>query len=145
MGLPFFLALLLPIVVFLIFNIVAYVLILRSLMTTQPLVTSDHSVSRKTQLRRACAISVLVGVTWLFGALAVRDAKLVFQYVFCILNSFQGFFIFVFYCLFQETIRRRWWFFLRNKNVNERYVTKTRSTDPSELKPMKKLEDTNGN
>ena len=39
---------------------------------------------------KACIIlSPLLGLTWVFGLLAVMDAGLVFQYIFTILNSAQ--------------------------------------------------------
>ncbi|GFN97905.1 reverse transcriptase [Plakobranchus ocellatus] len=37
----------------------------------------------------------VVGLTWIFGFLAVEDARLVFQYLFCITASLQGFTIFI--------------------------------------------------
>jgi len=36
-----------------------------------------------------------VGLTWIFGYLAIDDARLVFQYLFCITNAFQGLVIFI--------------------------------------------------
>ncbi|GFN85847.1 adhesion g protein-coupled receptor l3 [Plakobranchus ocellatus] len=35
------------------------------------------------------------GLTWIFGFLAIEDARLVFQYLFCITASLQGFIIFI--------------------------------------------------
>ena len=39
---------------------------------------------------------VLFGLTWLFWAMTVREASIVFQYLFVISNALQGFFFFVF-------------------------------------------------
>ena len=45
-------------------------------------------VSRKS-LKGCVVLSPLLGLTWVFGLLAVADAGLVFQYIFAILNSAQ--------------------------------------------------------
>ena len=55
----------------------------------------------------------LFGLTWIFGALTVtglRDsnASTAFQALFVILNAFQGFFIFLFFCVFNKDARESW-------------------------------------
>ncbi|VFV31808.1 probable g-protein coupled receptor [Lynx pardinus] len=50
----------------------------------------------------AKAVAVLLpilGTSWVFGVLAVNSQAVVFQYMFAVLNSLQGFFIFLFHCL----------------------------------------------
>ena len=49
-----------------------------------------------------------VGVTWIFGLLAIEQASDVLVIPFCVLNSIQGFLIFVFYCLRSPTVRNAW-------------------------------------
>ncbi|XP_019524466.1 PREDICTED: adhesion G-protein coupled receptor D1 [Hipposideros armiger] len=56
----------------------------------------------------AKAVAVLLpilGTSWVFGVLAVNGQAVVFQYVFAILNSLQGFFIFLFHCLLNSEVR----------------------------------------
>ena len=53
---------------------------------------------RKT-LKSFLILSPLLGLTWVFGLLAVTDAGLVFQYVFTILNSSQVCTNYVYACL----------------------------------------------
>ena len=53
-------------------------------------------------------LMVLFGLTWLFGALTVREASIVFQYLFVISNAFQGFFFFVFICILGKDGRKFW-------------------------------------
>ncbi|XP_025107332.1 adhesion G-protein coupled receptor G2-like [Pomacea canaliculata] len=60
------------------------------------------------QVRGAFTVMFLLGVTWVFGPLAINEAKVVFNYLFCILNSLQGFLIFVFRCLFNPEARLAW-------------------------------------
>ena len=56
---------------------------------------------RKT-LKSFLILSPLLGLTWVFGLLAVTDAGLVFQYVFTILNSTQVCTNYVYACLFGQ-------------------------------------------
>ncbi|XP_061458984.1 adhesion G-protein coupled receptor D1 isoform X2 [Rhineura floridana] len=54
------------------------------------------------------AVAVLLpilGSSWIFGVLAVNAHALVFQYMFAIFNSLQGFFIFLFHCLLNSEVR----------------------------------------
>ncbi|KAJ9580698.1 hypothetical protein L9F63_024126, partial [Diploptera punctata] len=60
------------------------------------------------QIRGAFTVMTLLGVTWVFGALALGEAKLVFQYIFCISNSLQGFIIFVVRCVQYPEARMAW-------------------------------------
>ncbi|XP_064434258.1 adhesion G-protein coupled receptor D1 isoform X3 [Mirounga angustirostris] len=56
----------------------------------------------------AKAVAVLLpilGTSWIFGVLAVNSQALAFQYIFAILNSLQGFFIFLFHCLLNSEVR----------------------------------------
>ena len=55
----------------------------------------------------------LFGLTWLFGALTVTGfggsgASTAFQILFVIFNAFQGFFIFLFLCVFSKDARESW-------------------------------------
>ncbi|XP_043832994.1 adhesion G-protein coupled receptor D1 [Dromiciops gliroides] len=56
----------------------------------------------------AKAVAVLLpilGSSWIFGVLAVNDHAIVFQYMFAVFNSLQGFFIFLFHCLLNSEVR----------------------------------------
>ncbi|XP_074155813.1 adhesion G-protein coupled receptor D1 isoform X2 [Sminthopsis crassicaudata] len=56
----------------------------------------------------AKAVAVLLpilGSSWIFGVLAVNNHAIVFQYMFAVLNSLQGFFIFLFHCLLNSEVR----------------------------------------
>ena len=50
----------------------------------------------------------LFGLTWIFGALTVREASTAFQFLFAIFNSLQGFFIFLFFCVFGREGQKHW-------------------------------------
>ena len=54
------------------------------------------------------SISILFGLTWIFGALTVSKADLAFQVIFALSNSFQGFFIFLFFCVLNKEVQLAW-------------------------------------
>ena len=57
-------------------------------------------------IRHTAVILPLFGVTWLFGLFAVNENLVVFQYLFVIFNSLQGFFIFLAFGWFQPDVKR---------------------------------------
>ncbi|XP_028411952.1 adhesion G-protein coupled receptor G6-like [Dendronephthya gigantea] len=94
LGVPFIVAFVTPAVVVFVGNIVAFCAIIRSILGS-----FNHKTTGYHKARRGIAITVLLGLTWPFGFLAIGDFKLAFQYLFCILNTLQGLFIFVFFIL----------------------------------------------
>jgi hypothetical protein len=61
----------------------------------------------RTWIKGASVLVVLLGLTWVFGVLYLENVyhTLIFAYVFTILNSLQGLFIFVFHCLLNDKVR----------------------------------------
>ncbi|KAF3696053.1 Adhesion G-protein coupled receptor D1 G-protein coupled receptor 133 Precursor [Channa argus] len=56
----------------------------------------------------AKAVAVLLpilGISWIFGVLAVNMNTLPFLYIFAVFNSLQGFFVFLFHCLLNSEVR----------------------------------------
>lgn len=47
---------------------------------------------------------VLLGLTWVFGFLYVSADGIIMAYIFTILNSLQGVFIFIFHCIGNEKV-----------------------------------------
>ena len=70
-------------------------------------VSSSDSIN-PAQIRGAFAVMTLLGITWVFGPFAINEAKVVVNYMFTILNSLQGFLIFVFRCCFNPEVRMAW-------------------------------------
>ena len=73
-------------------------------------------MKKKTAIRLVISIAgimFLFGLTWVFGALTVTGfgsatASFAFQILFVICNAFQGFFIFLFFCVFNKDARDLW-------------------------------------
>ncbi|XP_042221220.1 adhesion G protein-coupled receptor L3-like isoform X4 [Homarus americanus] len=52
-----------------------------------------------TWVRGAIVLMFLLGLTWTFGLLYLNQATVVMAYIFTVLNSLQGLFIFIFHCV----------------------------------------------
>ena len=106
-GKPFYVSYLTPIMLTIGTNLVVLALVLRALFKKAS-VTKDKYMDVSTKARIVAACSVLMGVTWIVGLFAVDELTLTFQIIFCIFNSLQGFFIFVFYCAQNKEVQREW-------------------------------------
>nr|XP_023696728.1 adhesion G-protein coupled receptor G6 isoform X2 [Paramormyrops kingsleyae] len=59
-------------------------------------------------LRSAVSLTFLLGMTWGFAFFAWGPVQLAFLYLFCIFNSLQGLFIFIFHCALKENVQKQW-------------------------------------
>ncbi|XP_078702564.1 uncharacterized protein LOC144928211 isoform X2 [Branchiostoma floridae x Branchiostoma belcheri] len=102
---------LLPAGLILLFNTIVYIMVISKLVCrgrTKGRVADPRQGGTKQQLRIAIAVMVLVGLTWIFGFFMISDGRIVFSYLFCIFNSLQGFFIFIFQCVRQKEVQNLW-------------------------------------
>ncbi|CAH2241947.1 jg9065 [Pararge aegeria aegeria] len=60
----------------------------------------------KVWLNSSVVLAVLLGLTWTFGLLYLNEQSVGVAYTFTILNSLQGLFIFIFYCLQNEIFQK---------------------------------------
>ncbi|CAM5078538.1 unnamed protein product [Eretmochelys imbricata] len=63
-------------------------------------------------LRSVAGLTFLLGITWGFAFFAWGPVNLIFMYLFAIFNTLQGFFIFIFYCVAKENVRKQWRLYL---------------------------------
>ena len=121
-----------PLIVIIFINLVFFIRLLRVILR-MPISKGSQSGSsgdRRTRATRALKTSAtffcLMGLTWIFGALAVGEASLAFMYLFAIFNAFQGVFIFYFHCYTDPQLRE-----VYRKQMERRSVssTLTRSKD----------------
>ncbi|XP_029787289.1 adhesion G protein-coupled receptor E2-like isoform X2 [Suricata suricatta] len=88
---------------------------------------------------KAIAQLFILGCTWCLGMLQVGPAAHVMAYLFTIINSLQGVFIFLVYCLLSQQVReqyRKWFRGIRKaKTDSEKYMlsstTMSDSSKPS--------------
>ena len=96
-GNPFYISLVGPVALIIVFNTyVLCVVILKLHNHYQDKIESKFS-QLMTDARIAFTCNILLGTTWVFALFAFGKAIMIFQWLFCIFNSLQGFFIFIFY------------------------------------------------
>ena len=73
---------------------------------------SSHRLRKEPLIRRfqrglkaSFVLLPLLGISWSFGVLTMTSDKIAFNYIFAIFNSLQGFFIFIFHCVFNKQVR----------------------------------------
>ncbi|XP_033099300.1 adhesion G-protein coupled receptor G2-like [Anneissia japonica] len=114
-GLEFYLGLLAIAAVILIINSVIYIQIIRQLTCRRKVMKAKTDSIKMSELsvrvQNAIAIMMLLGPTWIFGFLAIDASDTVrdlFQLIFCVCNSLQGFFVFILFCVRQRDVRDLW-------------------------------------
>lgn len=104
-----------PLFAMVLFNTIVFVMVTVVLVKHTRKKLAKDSIKRKevTQGTIKAIISVIsvmfmFGVSWLFGALSVDRAAAFFQWPFVILNTMQGFVLFVFFCVVGKDARDEW-------------------------------------
>ncbi|XP_041808716.1 adhesion G-protein coupled receptor G6-like [Chelmon rostratus] len=59
-------------------------------------------------LKGVASLTLLLGLTWTVGFFTWGPARIVLLYLFSVLNSLEGLFIFLFHCLMKENVRKQW-------------------------------------
>ncbi|XP_067676323.1 adhesion G protein-coupled receptor B1-like [Haliotis asinina] len=85
-------------------NTVFIIIIMRVLFSTKMMIQKANREKFMISFRSLCVLMPVFGVTWVFGILAFNEDTVVFQYLFAILNSLQGFLIFVMHCIFNTKV-----------------------------------------
>jgi hypothetical protein len=101
-----------PLLLIVTFNAVVFVRVMISIFALGSKVrgsksTSDENdrlASLKKGLRASLSFLCLLGVTWIFGALAIGSAAVAFFYLFALCNVVQGVFIFVFHLYLDQRL-----------------------------------------
>ncbi|KAK7478677.1 hypothetical protein BaRGS_00030062, partial [Batillaria attramentaria] len=93
-GAAFYVAFVAPVCLILLFNVISFLLVLRVILgLTNNKLNSTQSTQAVQKLRRAVGVIILLGLTWVFGFLAIDGATQI------------GLFIFLFYCVFNKDAR----------------------------------------
>nr|XP_042901015.1 uncharacterized protein LOC107452101 isoform X1 [Parasteatoda tepidariorum] len=111
-GDMFYYAVATPVLSMLILNFLIFIIILYSNTCGRPSKrlrsNRDERKEAITTARAMFCVSVLLGLSWIFGFLAVDGAKLLFQYLFALFTTLQGFFMCVFFVFRQKSTRELW-------------------------------------
>uniref|UniRef100_A0A667WS74 Adhesion G protein-coupled receptor G4b n=1 Tax=Myripristis murdjan TaxID=586833 RepID=A0A667WS74_9TELE len=89
-------------------NITVFVVVLIQIRHMRMHKPAAHSHSALHELKTVASLTVLLGLTWPLAFFALGPARVALLYLFSILNSLQGFFVFVFHCLMKENVRKQW-------------------------------------
>ncbi|XP_065940924.1 uncharacterized protein [Magallana gigas] len=93
-----------PVCIISVLNILIIISLVRVLCASSAMTKSSLQKKATSGLRSLGTLLPVLGVTWLFGILAVNEKADVFQYIFVIANSLQGFFIFVSHVLLNKKV-----------------------------------------
>ena len=114
---------------------VTFGLIIKSLITSGKVTANEKAPSEFKKAQKSLAMTVLLGLSWIFGVFAIRDAKLAFEFLFCIFNTLQGFLTFIFsVCDLCKATRE-------GKPKNTKLNNLSNGTLPSPAKPKLKFKD----
>nr|KAG5702987.1 hypothetical protein BaRGS_014810 [Batillaria attramentaria] len=90
-GPAFYASFLAPVCFILLSNFMVFILVLRVLLgLTRHKIKKEDSSNTAKHLRRAVGVAILLGLTWVFGVLAVGKATVAFNFLFAIFNSLQA-------------------------------------------------------
>ncbi|XP_065180637.1 uncharacterized protein LOC135811337 [Sycon ciliatum] len=94
-GYAFYFAMVAPLCLLLLCNFVVFALLAWSMATVKTVASQSTKKKRKTRLRSYVGLTTLLGLTWASGLLLLASSHPAIQWIFVILVSTQGFFIFV--------------------------------------------------
>ncbi|XP_012889655.1 PREDICTED: EGF-like module-containing mucin-like hormone receptor-like 3 [Dipodomys ordii] len=122
-----------PVCVIVSVNLVFFISVLWILKRKLSSLNSEVSTIQNTRMLtlKATAQVFILGCTWILGVLQVGPAARVMAYLFTIVNSLQGVFLFLVYCLLSQQVRKQYqkWFtdITKPKSESETYVLSSKS------------------
>lgn len=102
-------AFIVPALIIIVINIICVALIVKRLLSAYCMLRESIKQRLRTGARAIGILTPLLGFTWIFGVFAVNEDLKVFEYIFTVASSLQGFFIFITYCVFNNQIQRGFW------------------------------------
>ncbi|XP_015422980.1 PREDICTED: adhesion G protein-coupled receptor E3 isoform X1 [Myotis davidii] len=117
-----------PVCVIICVNLVFFILVLWLLKKKFSSLNSEVSTIQNTRMLtlKAAALVLILGCTWCLGILQVGPAQRVMGYLFTIINSLQGVFIFLVYCLLSQQVRKWFGNIMKPKSESETYTLSSR-------------------
>ncbi|KAK0069952.1 adhesion G protein-coupled receptor E2, partial [Biomphalaria pfeifferi] len=93
-----------PVICVLLVNSGVLIAVIKTIQSTHSMIDKSNAERTMSAARTIVVLTPLFGLTWTFGIVSLLTNVVVLQYLFVIFNTFQGLFIFVFYCLRQRQI-----------------------------------------
>ena len=107
-GNPFYITVIVPVAAIILANIVILIKVTMRLRKSRKHKSMSGAARVISEARIAFACNLLLGTTWVLAFFAVEEVTMLFQWLFCISNSLQGFFIFLFYTVRNQGVRNAW-------------------------------------
>ncbi|XP_046858696.1 uncharacterized protein LOC124452154 [Xenia sp. Carnegie-2017] len=86
-------------------NFIVLTMVIRKVMNAHIVRQQENVEKIKTGLRATVVILPVLGLTWVFGLMAIDGETVFFRYLFAIFNSAQGWLIFLFHCVLNKQMR----------------------------------------
>ena len=116
-----------PMAISLIYNFVVLGAIVHSIRSRRKNVLTKTKSRNMQIIRIVLFLTFLLGLTWAFSIFVILSKHVAFQYIFAVLNTLQGFFIFCFHIARSEEVRKSW---------VETFKSSKRSTDISRVEEI---------
>ena len=95
-----------PALLIILINFIILVMILWTSIHSFKMKDWDPKEKAKAEIKNICVLLPLFGLTWVLGIFSVDEDLVVFQYLFAILNSLQGVFLFLFHCFLDKEVKK---------------------------------------
>jgi hypothetical protein len=98
-----------PMGAILLINLIVFVMVLKKVTCGRDnysVSSSSNPNAIRSSVRAMTVLLPMLGLTWIFGVLAIDTLSFVMACIFTVLNSLQGLFVFLFHCLFSEQVRK---------------------------------------
>ena len=138
-GNPFYISVVAPVAAILLANIITLILVTIRLHRSSKHKPMSDAARVISEARIAFACNVLLGTTWVLAFFAIEEVTMLFQWLFCIANSLQGFFIFLFYTVRNQDVRNAWLKALGKDSSSKSSKPKTSENTDSKDKKGKKF------
>ncbi|EDV29092.1 uncharacterized protein TRIADDRAFT_52616 [Trichoplax adhaerens] len=88
-------------------------------------------VKARTAIKGVLVLTPLLGITWIIGLFSFNNDLIVFQFLFAIANSLQGFLIFILYCFRNPQVRTAFTKNRKNAFISWVFNSATRKSERS--------------
>ena len=73
----------------------------------------------RARFRIVFGFTIIFSLSWVFGILVLVQDRIELQYLFCLVNVGQGFYIFILYCARQSKVRKYWFQLIHGKSIKD--------------------------
>ncbi|XP_055954895.1 adhesion G-protein coupled receptor D1 [Patella vulgata] len=95
-------------------NLIILTAVMKVVINLSKTMEKSKTASIKNAVKASVFLLPLLGTTWLFGVMAISGSTVVFQYIFALTNSLQGFMLFICHCVCNSEVREC---FMRRKST----------------------------